>query len=89
MTQAGPVVIGWRKRVISVSWTDTAVRKVVTDDDTTKGEDHVHAYSYGKAVSYLSQIAQVLNTVRTPEVTNEKDLDNCPVTGPTEGNNHD
>ena len=66
LTKAGPVVIGWRKRVISISWKDTAVRALVTADDTTKGEDHVHAWSYGQAVSYLAHIAQGLNTACTP-----------------------
>lgn len=66
LTQAGPVVVGWRKRVISISWTDTHVRSIVTTDDVTKGEDHVHAYSYGKAVSHLSHIAFALNSPPQP-----------------------
>ena len=67
VTKAGPVVIGWRKRVISIDWADTPVRSIVTADDVTKGEDHVHAYGYGKAVSYLAHIACALNTASTPQ----------------------
>lgn len=67
LTKAGPVVIGWRKRVISIDWADTPVRSIVTADDVTKGEDHVHAYGYGKAVSHLANIARALNTASTPQ----------------------
>jgi hypothetical protein len=67
LTKAGPVVIGWRKRVISIDWRDTAVRALVTSDDTTKGEDHVHAWSYGDAVKYLAHLAYALNTAATPQ----------------------
>jgi hypothetical protein len=60
LTEAGPVVIGWRKRVISIDWTDTKVRTIVTTDEVTKGEDHVHAYSYANAVKYLNRLAEVM-----------------------------
>lgn len=65
LTKAGPVVIGWRKRVISIDWKDTPVRAIVTASDVTKGEDHVHAYSYGDAVKNLAHIACALNTAAT------------------------
>lgn len=61
LTKAGPVVIGWRKRVISIDWSDTPVRKMVTGDDVTKGEDHVHAWGYGKAVEHLGYLSPWLN----------------------------
>lgn len=56
LTAAGPIVIGWRKRVISISWADTKIRAVVTADDTTKEETMVHAWSYTKALEYLTTL---------------------------------
>lgn len=52
-TKVGAIQIGWRKRVLSISWTDTPIRHVLTEDDTTKDEACVHAYTYPKAVEYL------------------------------------
>ncbi len=48
------VQIGWRKRVINIDWTDTPIRKVLTEDDVTKSESMVHAYSTMKALEYLT-----------------------------------
>lgn len=53
-TSAGLVKIGWRKRVIEIDWSDTPVRRELTTDDVTKSETLVHAYSYSKAVEYLT-----------------------------------
>lgn len=52
-TEIGLVEIGWRKRVISINWSDTTIRKIVTEDTVTKGDSYVHAYSLEKAVEYL------------------------------------
>lgn len=56
VTPFGPIQIGWRKRVISINWEDTPARQVVTADDVTKGDDHVHAWSYAKALEYLTTL---------------------------------
>lgn len=56
MTELGPVQIGRRKRVIHIEWSATPVRAVVTKDEVTKGDDHVHAYSTEKAVEYLKAL---------------------------------
>jgi len=53
MTQWGPIRIGRRKRVIHIDWEATSIRGVVTTDNVTKSEDHVHAWSIEKAVEYL------------------------------------
>jgi hypothetical protein len=53
-TEYGLIRIGWRKRVISIDWKDTAVRQEITEDDTTKGPAYVHAWSYSKAVEYMA-----------------------------------
>lgn len=54
-TRIGPVVIGWRKRVIAISWSmfDVPAEEPITPDNVTQGPDHIHAYSPGKAVDYL------------------------------------
>jgi len=52
-TKHGLIEIGWRKRVISIDWSDTPIRKHVTKDDVTKDLTSVHAWSLEKAVEYL------------------------------------
>ena len=56
-TNYGLVEIGWRKRVISIDWSDTKVRKVITSDDTTKDEYSVHAWLMPKALEYLTELS--------------------------------
>lgn len=58
ITEIGPIKLGWRKRVISISWEDCEVRSIVTEDDVTKSETGVHAYSYLKALEYLIALKQ-------------------------------
>lgn len=53
-TELGTIKIGWRKRVISIEWDRTEYRCIVTEDDVTKSEAMVHAYSYADAVKYLA-----------------------------------
>jgi hypothetical protein len=53
-TKWGLIKIGWRKRVIAIDWEDTPIRQEITTDDVTKELDCVHAYSYSKAIAYLS-----------------------------------
>ena len=52
-TEFGLIQIGWRKRVISIDWSDTNLRQVVTKDEVTKSENGVHAWRVEKAVEYL------------------------------------
>ena len=61
VTPQGPIVIGWRKRVISINWEDTPARIVVTEDSVTKSETMVHAYSYADAVKYMQTLGYELN----------------------------
>lgn len=60
-TKAGLVKIGRRKRVISIEWADTSIRKVITEDEVTKDEAGVHAWSYLKALEYLELLAIEIN----------------------------
>lgn len=52
-TKWGMITIGWRKRVISIDWSKTPVRKIVTEHDVTKEDYLVHAYSYADAAVYM------------------------------------
>jgi hypothetical protein len=55
-TPMGTITIGWRKRVIVIDWTKTEFEYIVTNDQVTKDEVHVHAYSYALAVQYLAAL---------------------------------
>jgi hypothetical protein len=57
-TSIGLIEIGRRKRVLSISWEATDVRAVVTEDDVTKENYMVHAWSSGKAVEYLTRLRE-------------------------------
>lgn len=62
LTAAGPIVIGWRKRVISINWKDTYVRaKATIDEGVTSELDYCHAWSYAKAVEYLTTLQSAFN----------------------------
>jgi len=55
-TEFGAVVVGWRKRVIAIDWSETNRRGIVTTDDTTKDTHMVHAWNLGNAVTYMKAI---------------------------------
>jgi hypothetical protein len=59
-TELGFFVIGCRKRVIDIQWSDISLPKGHFDDlgDTTHGYDHVHAWDRVKAVEYLTRIRE-------------------------------
>lgn len=64
ITEFGPIEIGWRKRVISINWEDTAARVIVTEDNVTKEMTLVHAWSYVKALEYLTALAATEHAAR-------------------------
>jgi hypothetical protein len=49
----GNITIGWRKRVICIDWSMTNRRGLITEDDVTKDDTHVHAWTLDKALEYL------------------------------------
>jgi hypothetical protein len=55
-TESGLIQVGWRKRVLEIDWSDTGIRFVVTEDDVTKSDSMVHAWSIAKAVEYLTAL---------------------------------
>lgn len=57
-TSIGMIVVGWRKRVISIDWAASRVRRIITSHETTKEETYVHAWSYAHAVEYVKELHQ-------------------------------
>jgi len=67
-TEYGLVKIGWRKRVISIDWSDTLYQAKIVDDsdshwpdsittdEVTRSETLVHAWNYLKALEYLMSL---------------------------------
>lgn len=68
-TPMGVVTIGWRKRVIEITWKHIPVNEIITQDDTDKGHRYVHAWSYGAAVTYLANLRRHYEML-SPEVRN-------------------
>lgn len=69
-TELGTIKIGWRKRVMEIDWRrlETGGGKaavIVTEDDVTKGDYYVHAYSELKAVEYLQNLKRHITSQRT------------------------
>jgi len=56
-TRLGVIIIGWRKSVISIDWSGSAVAyeatALFTNEDVTKDRCLIHAWSYEKAREYL------------------------------------
>lgn len=59
-TEFGWIEIGWRKRVMNISYGDTGLQGQLTTDDVTKDLTFVHAWSREKAVEYLKQLKAYL-----------------------------
>lgn len=61
-----PFTIGWRKRVISIDWSETTVDllHLFEGEDVTKERHLIHAWSYDKASEYLAKILPALGAKR-------------------------
>ena len=59
-TEYGLIELGWRKRVISIDWSDTNIEYLVADD-VTKDEYSCHAWSYEDAIKYLKGLKSKAN----------------------------
>lgn len=59
-TKIGHIQIGWRKRVINIDWSRTAVAKtgdeLFPNENVTRGDRYIHAYGYEKAREYIRAI---------------------------------
>lgn len=65
LTPFGLIKIGRRKRVISIDWKRTKLRVEITEDNVTKGLDHVHAYTDENMFKYLKALSFKLNNFIT------------------------
>jgi hypothetical protein len=59
-TQHGLIQITPRKRVTDIEWSDTPLRAIVTEDDTTKSNTNVHAWDDERLLRYLKRIGDLL-----------------------------
>jgi hypothetical protein len=59
-TELGFFIIGWRKHVIHIEWSDITTPSTLFDDlgNITRGPEHVHAYGWEKAAEYLARIRE-------------------------------
>jgi len=59
MTTWGPVVVGWRKRVINIEWHDSKYPSLVVEPPDlyiTHGPGYIHCYGYGEALAALERL---------------------------------
>lgn len=59
-TPFGLIMLGYRKRVMHIDWTNTPLRKIITEDDTTKDATCVHAWDRAKVLEYLLTLVKAL-----------------------------
>ena len=59
-TQKGRIMLGWRKRVINLDWSESDIKDIGTDlfkgEETTTGEHYIHCWSKDKAIEYLKKL---------------------------------
>jgi len=65
ITEVGIFKIGWRKRVIDITWPEKKkLLHLFMDQNTTKNDSGIHAWSWEKATEYLKKIHEELSTVK-------------------------
>lgn len=61
-TYKGTIIIGWRRRVISIDWSNSNIKEAANDlfpaEDVTKDNRLIHAWGYDKAKEYLAKLMQ-------------------------------
>jgi len=67
-TSLGLIRLGWRKRVLEIDWGATDIKAIVTDDDVTRGETMVHAWSVEKAVAYLRRLKELATAASKEQI---------------------
>lgn len=65
-TIIGRIKIGWRKRVISIDWSETVVKKssfeLFPDEEVTRSAWEIHAWSLLKAKEYIQKIMKIMES---------------------------
>lgn len=74
VTKAGPITIGRRKRVWQIGWSDTKIRKKMTEDPVTNEDHYVHAYTMPKLLQYLMELGREIRR-ETPVKQTESVVD--------------
>lgn len=61
-TVVGRFTIGWRKRVINIDWSETVgtqdTQVLFSNEDVTKGDKYIHAWSLEDAKKYIECILE-------------------------------
>lgn len=63
-TPIGKILIGWRKRVINIDWSETgkSFLRLFGNEEVTKDRDYIHAWGTDKAIEYLRRIWEAAHT---------------------------
>ena len=62
-TPHGNIIFGPRKRVYQIDWRSTKARVVVTQDNVTKDETMVHAWTMDAALKYLTSLKEHIDGI--------------------------
>jgi hypothetical protein len=61
-TPVGRIKLGWRKRVIEMSWEETSIqvtaRELFPEEDVTREGKLIHAWGYFKAKEYIQKLME-------------------------------
>lgn len=59
-THIGDIIIGWRKRVINIDWSESeqflSAAELFPFENVTMGDRHIHVWGYEKAKEYINKI---------------------------------
>jgi hypothetical protein len=60
-TRLGVLVVGWRKHVLAIDWSESDVEvgaeELFAEEGVTKSEKMIHAWNYKEATKYLKKLA--------------------------------
>jgi hypothetical protein len=60
-TQYGKILYAPRKRVVSIDWSETKFRGIISEDDTTKGDTFIHSWVDKSTEKYLKELFNCLS----------------------------
>lgn len=74
-TPLGKIIIGARKRVFSIDWSDTPVRCLVTLDAVTKDTSSVHAWTEEDCLKYLNTLGKYFKPTNFAKALDDELID--------------